>query len=182
MTFSSLLARWRQRRLARFVQRACGLGLPDWAVSEVTFSAPQAAWLHRNLCLWHLQAGADRALSQAAAPAPVRLSALCAGLARYGIALQACRMADPRALQRGDVVVLSDAAARRLFGEAAIGSGGLVQVLEAGRPNLRLRPALSPRPLSCPADKLQGALAGWVLRSHVVAEPVARRTWRWATA
>lgn len=179
MTFSSLLARWRQRRLARHVLRACGLGLPDWAVSEVAFSAPQAAWLHRSLCLWHLRAGADRALAQAAAPANVPLSALRSGLARHGIALQACRLADPRALQRGDVVVLSDAAARRLFGEAAIGGGGLVLVVESGRHTLRLSPALSPRPLNCTVDKLHGALAGWVLRSRVMAEPAGpwRRAW-----
>lgn len=182
MTFSSLLARWRRRRLARHVLRACGLGLPAWAVSEVTFSPPQAAWLHRSLCLWHLRAGADRALAQDAASAAVPLPALCSALARHGIALQACRLADPRALQRGDVMVLSDAAARRLFGEAAIGGGGLVLVVEAGHSMLRLSPALSPRPLNCPVDKLQGALAGWVLRSQVVAEPAGQRRWAWAAA
>ena len=173
------IARWRQRWRARQVLRACGVGLPDWALSEVTFSPPQAAWLHRSLCLWHLRAGADRPLH---GHGPMPLAQVTGGLARQGIALQACRLADPRALRRGDVLVLSDAAARRLFGEAAIGGGGLALVVEAGSQAVRLSPALSPRALSCSVDKLHGALAGWVLRSHPTEAVADRRGWALAAA
>lgn len=175
----SLLARWRQRLLARRVLRACGLGLPAWALSEVEFSAPLAAWLHRSLCLWHVRAGADRPLPTVAA---VPLSTLSTSLARQGIAVRACRMAHPRRLQRGDVLVLSDPAARRLFGEAAIGGGGLALVVEAGTQFVRLSPAMSSRALNCPVDKLHGALAGWVLRSQVLAAAPAGPAWTVATA
>jgi hypothetical protein len=170
---------WRQRWRARRVLRACGTGLPAWALSEVTFSPPQAAWLHRSLCLWHLRAGADRPLQ---GYGPVPLPGVTAGLARQGVALQACRLADPRALRRGDVLVLSDAAARRLFGEAAIGGGGLALVVEAGSQAVRLSPALSPRALSCSVDRLHGALAGWVLRSQVAGDAADRRGWALAAA
>ena len=176
---TALVARWRQRWRARQVLRACGGGLPAWALSEVTFSPPQAAWMHRSLCLWHLRAGADRPLH---GYGPVPLSKVTDSLARLGVALQACRLADPRALRRGDVLVLSDAAARRLFGEAAIGGGGLALVVEAGSQAVRLSPALSPRALSCSVDKLHGALAGWVLRSHPTEAVADRRGWALAAA
>ena len=180
LTFLNLrVAAWRQRWRARLVLRACGTGLPAWALSEVTFSPPQAAWLHRSLCLWHLRAGADRPPH---GDGPVPLPGVAAGLARRGIALQACRLADARALRRGDVLVLSDAAARRLFGEAAIGGGGLALVVEAGTQAVRLSPALSPRALSCSVDKLHGALAGWVLRSHVAQTAQGRPGWALAAA
>lgn len=173
------VARWRQRWRARQLLRACGGSLPAWALSEVSFSPPQAAWLHRSLCLWHLRAGADRPVP---GPGPVPLSRVTDGLARFGVALQPCRLADPRALRRGDVLVLSDAAARRLFGESAIGGGGLALVVEAGSQAVRLSPALSPRALSCSVDKLQGTLPGWVLRSQAADAAAGRSRWSLAAA
>jgi hypothetical protein len=179
LLLSTWLARWRQRWRARQVLRACGGGLPAWALSEVSFSPPQATWLHRSLCLWHLRAGADRPQH---GHGPVPLAQVTDRLARLGVALQACRLADVRALRRGDVLVLSDAAARRLFGEAAIGGGGLALVVEAGAQAVRLSPALSPRALNCSVDKLHGALAGWVLRSRAVEAPAGRGAWAMSAA
>ena len=155
---------WRRLRQARQLRKGSGLALPSWALAEVTFSPAQAHWLLRTLCGWH--AVPLRAAPPAAASA-VPLVDLVAQLAVRGIELRACRLADARALGRGDVVILGDGAASRLFGDAAAAGGGMALVIDAGSHTLRLSPALAPDPLSCRGHELQGSLVGWVLRSEL---------------
>ena len=160
------LRRWRQTQLLR---RDCGLDLPGWALAEVSFTPVQAQWLLRSLCAWHALP-----LRHAAAPATaaVPLAALGPQLADLGITLRACRLADARALHAGDVLIVVDDAAQRLFGDACMQGGGLALVVAAGSQTVRLSPALAPDPLSCRCTDLQGALVGWVLRSQVRPERV----------
>jgi hypothetical protein len=163
-----LLNSLRQLRLARLLRRACGADLPGWALAEVSFSPAQADWLLRTLCGWHAQAWR----ADAPVPAgPMPLAALRQGLARRHIQLRACRLADPRALARGDVVLLTPAAMQRLFGPDVERGDGLALVIECGSESLRLRPAGGAAALSCRSADLHGALVGWVLRSRVEPNP-----------
>lgn len=156
---------WRRLRQARHLRKGSGLALPSWALAEVTLSPAQAQWLLRTLCGWH--ALPLRAAPPTAAAAQVPLVDLMAQLATRGIELRACRLADARALGRGDVLILGDGAAARLFGDAAAAGGGMALVIDAGSHTLRLNPALAPDPLSCRGHDLQGSMVGWVLRSEL---------------
>lgn len=146
--------------------------LPAWALTEVSVGLAQASWLQRCLCSWHaLPVRAAMTTGDAAVP----LSALIDNLAQQGVLLRACRLADARGLARGDVVMLVDDAASRLFGAAAAAGGGMALVIDAGAHNVRLSPALAAEAHSCRAADLQGALAGWVLRSQL--HPAWRPGW-----
>lgn len=176
-TLSTIWIAWQQRRLARRLRRSCGADLPAWATSELHFTPPQADWLHRSLCLWHRRAlparrGRDDTLTS--------LPQLAQALGGQGVRLQACRVVRPAAVRSGDVMLLSDAAARRLFGEHALGAGGLALVVQAGSQALRLIPALACGAVHCPVEQLQGLWPGWVLRSQ--AEPQAADHRRWVGA
>jgi hypothetical protein len=156
------LTHLRRLRQARRLRRGSGHELPAWALAEVSLSAAQSAWLLRTLCGWH--ALPSRGLDSAGA-AP--LVDLITRLADHGVLLGACRVADARALCRGDVVMLGDEVGARLFGGPAIAGGGLALVIDAGAQVVRLSPALAPDPLSCRLAELQAAWPGWVLRSRL---------------
>lgn len=165
----------RRLRQARALRRGSGHALPDWALAEVTLGADQAAWLLRTVCHWHalpVQGTAD------VAGPTVPLAAVTARLARRGVRLQACRLASTRDLSRGDVLMLADDAAQRLFGGPPVAGGGMALVIDVGSSHLRLSPALAPDPLSCRWVDVRGSLAGWVLRSRLQALPrSAQVTW-----
>jgi hypothetical protein len=154
----------RRLRRARQLRRGCGDALPAWALTEVSFSRAQASWLQRCLCGWH--AVPVRA-AMAGAGQAVPLAVLVDTLAEQGVQLRACRLADARGLARGDVLMLADAAAQRLFGAASAPGGGMALVIDAGEHNVRLSPALAANAVSCRTADLHGALAGWVLRSQL---------------
>lgn len=170
---------WRRLQLTRRLRRGSGEVLPAWALGELSLSAAQAAWLQRTLFGWYALP-----LREGLSPrgAPLALPALIERLSAQGLALRACRLAEPAALCRGDVVWLADDAAARLFGEDAALGGGLALVVEAGTELLRLSPALAAQALSCRGAELRGQLAGWVLRSHLqggngVAAATTDRAW-----
>ena len=158
------LTHLRRLRRARRLRQGSGHVLPAWALAEVNLSAAQAAWLLRTVCSFH--ALPVRGLGVAGS-AIVPLVDLVTQLADRGVLLGACRVADLRALARGDVVMLGDEVAARLFGGPARAGGGLALVIDAGAQVLRLSPALAPDPLSCRVAELQGAWPGWVLRSRL---------------
>lgn len=160
------LTHLRRLRQARRLRRGCGHELPRWALAEVRLDAAQAAWLLRTVCSWH--ALPSRRLATAE-PGPAPLRDLIARLADHGVQVQACRAAEVRALRSGDVVMLGDDPAGRLFGGPAALGGGLALVIDAGAQVVRLSPALAPDPLSCRVDELQCAWPGWVLRSRLEA-------------
>jgi hypothetical protein len=158
------LTHLRRLRQAQYLRRGSGHVLPSWALAEVDLSAAQAAWLLRAVCGWHaLPARGLNVTGSGAVP----LVDLVARLADHGVLLGACRVADLRALHRGDVVMLGDEIAERLFGGPAIAGGGLALVIDAGAQVLRLSPALAPDPLSCRVAELQAGWPGWVLRSRL---------------
>ena len=171
------LRQWQQRRQMRRRHQThqwhqgSGRALPRWALSEVTFTPAQAQWLCRTLCAWHALPWRDNRPWDGPA---VLLASLTARLAAQGIDLRACRLADARALNRGDVLILGDEAAARLFGAAAGMGGGMALVIDAGPHTLRLSPALAADPLSCRSRDLHGSLLGWVLRGDL--QPALRGT------
>lgn len=156
------LAHLRRLQQARRLRRGDAPELPAWALSELELSTLQANWLLRSLCGWH--ALPWRAL---AVDAPSPLRELIARLADHGVLVGARRVADARGLCRGDVVMLGDAVAARLFGGAAVAGGGLALVVDAGAQVVRLSPALAPDPLSCRLHEVQATWPGWVLRSRL---------------
>lgn len=158
------LTHLRRLRQARRLRRGAGDEMPPWALAEVELSAAQAAWLLRAVCSWH--ALPSRGLAAAGIGAAALVD-LITRLADHGVLLGARRMADPRALCRGDVVMLGDDAAARLFGGPAVAGGGLALVIDAGVQVVRLSPALAPDPLSCRLAELQAAWPGWALRSQL---------------
>ena len=158
------LRRWRRSRQARRLRRGGGPVLPAWALSELMLSPLQAHWLLRTVCGWHALPLRD---ARPPAGAAVPLVDLRACLAGRGVDLRAWRLADARSLARGDVLILGDDAAARLFGGPAAAGGGMALVIDAGAHTLRLSPALAPDPLSCRCRDVQGSLAGWVLRSEL---------------
>jgi hypothetical protein len=155
---------WRRLRQARARRKASGVALPSWALAEVTLSAAQAQWLLRTVCGWHALSLRDVAPWVGRA---VPLVELMTSLAARGVELRACRLADAQSLARGDVLILGDDAAARLFGGPAVAGGGMALVIDAGSHTLRLSPALAPDPLSCRCRDVQGSLVGWVLRSDL---------------
>lgn len=162
----------RRLRQARQLRLGSGHELPAWALAEVRFSAAQAGWLLRTLCNWH--ALSPRGATPAG-DAAVPVADLMESLSQRGISLRACRLADAQGLRRGDVVMLGDDAANRLFGGPAAAGGGMALVIDAGPRILRLSPALVPDPLSCRCTELRGLLVGWVLRSQLQPGPRALR-------
>lgn len=169
MTNLAFLRSWPWRHL-RHLRRApprrnaAAVALPAWALAEVTLSPAQAHWLLRSLCGWHALPLRDEGAWFGRA---VPLVELMTSLAARGVELCACRLADPRSLARGDVLILGDEAAARLFGGPAAAGGGMALVIDAGTQTLRLSPALAPNPLSCRCRDVQGSLVGWVLRSEL---------------
>lgn len=158
------LTHLRRLRQAHRLRRGSGHELPAWALAEVNLSAMQSTWLLRTICGWHaLPTRGLVVTDQAAAP----LRDLIVRLAAHGVLLAACRVADARALCTGDVVMLGDEAAVRLFGCPAMAGGGLALVIDAGAQVVRLSPAGAPDPLSCRVTELQAAWPGWVLRSQL---------------
>lgn len=159
------LTHLRRLRRARLLRRGSGHEMPAWALAELNLSATQAAWLLRTVCGWHALPLRGLAAADAGA-AP--LAGLVARLADHGVLLGACRVADARAMRRGDVVMLGDEVALRLFGGAAIAGGGLALVIDVGAQVARLSPAGAADPLSCRVGELQAAWPGWVLRSQLL--------------
>jgi hypothetical protein len=152
----------RRLRHARAWRRATQAALPACALAELNLGAAQAAWLLRTVCSWHalpVQGTAD------VAGTTLPLALVMQRLAARGVQLQACRLAQAQDLQRGDVLMLADDAAQRLFGGPLVSGGGMALVIDAGSSHLRLSPALAPDPLSCRWADVRGSLAGWVLRS-----------------
>lgn len=165
MTLASLRSwPWRRLRLARPRRSAPAAALPSWALAELTLSPAQALWLLRTLCAWHALPLRDAPPWSGSA---VPLVELMSRLTARGVELRACRLADARSLVRGDVLILGDGAATRLFGGPAAAGGGMALVIDAGTHTLRLSPALAPDPLSCRCRDVQDSLVGWVLRSDL---------------
>lgn len=156
------LALLRRLRHARAFRSGCGLELPGWALTEVRFSLEQAAWLHDSLCSWHARRARPGGLPSAQSVSMLELSV---SLAERQVRLRACRLADARALRRGDVAVLGRPAVQALLGSPGDTGGGLALVIEAGAQTLRLRAAGAGDAVTCRTEVLNGALLGWVLRS-----------------
>lgn len=151
----SPLRRLRALRAAR-QPRPTGLrAIPIWALGEVTLTAAEAAWLQRaQLCCFGLPA--RTAVSTRTC---VSLGEALAPLVRQGLVLQACRLDDVRALQRGDVIWLDGLPAAPDGARPAL-------VVDAGADWLRLSPALADGPLTCRHAELRGLAGGWMLRAE----------------
>jgi hypothetical protein len=163
------LLRW--RRPATRQRFSAGDPLPGWALGDLSLSSAQLSWLHRSVLSWHaVPLKRETPISDTGWP----LARIAQWLAQDGIELHACRVTGLRSIERGDVLMLRDADALRLFGSVAVGGGGMALVIDAGPERLRLSPALASGPSSWRGRDIAPALVGWVLRSRYVGHTATR--------